>query len=113
MMTDHERPGALGIKADWDNIMILDLLERPEQIQLVVNAADLKEMFLTWVDEWQNKQQKPEEKYLSREEVCDLLSVTKPTLWRWAKRGYLIPVKVGNRPLYRQSDIEKLMTKEG
>lgn len=80
---------------------------------LVLNKNDLQELVFSLLDEWQSKQQqKPEEKYLSREEVCELLSVTKPTLWRWAKRGYLMPVKVGNRPLYRQSDIDKLMQED-
>lgn len=93
---------------------MLDLVNNPRQFQLVVNAADLKEMFLSWVEDWQEKQsrQEKEEKFLTREEVCGLLNVTKPTLWRWQKKKYLTPVKVGNRPLYRQSDIEKLMQED-
>ena len=81
---------------------------------LVVDRAILRETFLSFVDEWESKKkaEAKEEKLLTREEVCDQLAVTKPTLWRWAKRGYLVPVKVGNRPLYRQSDILKLMTKD-
>ena len=31
---------------------------------------------------------------LTREEVAELLNVTKPTLWRWEKAGYLIPTNV-------------------
>ena len=78
---------------------------------LVLNKNDLQELVFLLLDDWQKKQskQEKEEKFLSREEVCDLLNVTKPTLWRWAKRGYLVPVKVGNRPVYKKSDIDKLM----
>lgn len=80
---------------------------------LLVSASDLKD-FALYLLEYTRKQvaDNETEKLLSREEVCDQLAVTKPTLWRWAKRGYLVPVKVGNRPLYRQSDILKLTTKE-
>lgn len=90
--------------------MILDLIHKPEQVQLVVNAADLKEMFLSWLEDWQEKQsqREKEDKYLTREDVCAILGVTKPTLWRWQKKGYFIPVKVGNRSFYRQSDIDRL-----
>ncbi len=80
---------------------------------LVIDRATLKEVFMEFVEEWQQTQTQQEEKYLLREDVCNQLGVTKPTLWRWAKRGYLVPIKVGNRPLYRQSDIDTLMKKEG
>ena len=36
-------------------------------------------------------------------DVCDT------TLWHWAKKNYLKPVKVGNKVRYRQSDIQKIL----
>jgi len=31
------------------------------------------------------------------------------TLWRWEKAGYLIPVRIGTRVFYRQSDLDRLI----
>ena len=44
-------------------------------------------------------------------EVAELLNVTKPTLWRWEKAGYLVPKKVGKRVLYLKSDVERMLQK--
>jgi len=50
---------------------------------------------------------------LTRDEVTELLNVTKPTLWRWEKAGYLIPKKVGKRVLYIRSEVEEMVRKGG
>ncbi|MBQ4519625.1 MAG: helix-turn-helix domain-containing protein [Bacteroidaceae bacterium] len=50
---------------------------------------------------------------LTREEVAELLNVTKPTLWRWEKAGYLIPKKIGKRVLYLRSEVEEMVRKGG
>lgn len=47
-----------------------------------------------------------EEKYLSSNEVCKLLNVSKPTLWRWEKIEYLIPIRVGGKIRYKLSEVE-------
>ncbi len=83
------------------------------EMLLVVSQADLRELFLEWAAEWQQQQQQQPETYLSADEACAVLNVSKPTMWRWQKKGYLTPVKVGRRTLYRQSDITQLMSKEG
>lgn len=74
---------------------------------------DLKAIFEEWKNEQSEKerkqaQQKEKEQYLTAEEACQLLRVTKPTLWRWHKENYLVPVKVGRKNYYRQSDIDAL-----
>ena len=46
---------------------------------------------------------------MTQTEVCDYLGVSKSTLWRWEKIGYLIPsTRMGSRPMYRKSDVEKI-----
>ena len=113
-MTAQERPREQTDKAEW----VITMNNTASLIQggstlLVINQADLREMFLSWVEEWQNTNREQEEKFLTRDEVCDKLNVTKPTLWRWKRSGYLVPIKVGSRPLYKQSDIDKLVNQEG
>ena len=50
-----------------------------------------------------------QEKYLTKEEVKKMCDVCDTTLWHWAKKNYLKPVKVGNKVRYRQSDIQKIL----
>lgn len=49
------------------------------------------------------------ENLLSTEEVRAIFHVQKSSLWVWAKRGYLKPIKLGNKNYYRQSDINELL----
>lgn len=49
------------------------------------------------------------EKYLTKEEVKKMCDVCDTTLWHWAKKNYLKPVKVGNKVRYRQSDIQRIL----
>lgn len=50
--------------------------------------------------------QKPE-KMFTRDEVCALLGISKPTLWARTKAGDLRCTKVGRRVLYKESDIKQ------
>ena len=49
------------------------------------------------------------EVYLTHKEVAEMLGVSKSTLWRWNKSGYLCHTKCGRKPFYKKSDIDKLM----
>lgn len=50
--------------------------------------------------------------YLTREQVIAKLNIVPSTLWRWNKRGYLIPVKVGGENRYRSTDIDRILEGE-
>lgn len=52
------------------------------------------------------------ETYLSTEKVREMLSVSVTTLWRWEKRGYLVPISYGGQKRYKRSDIEKILEGE-
>lgn len=78
------------------------------QIQLVLNKADLKELFLEWKEESELNRKKETETLLTPDEVASKYRISKVTLWRWAKDGLLKPVKMGRKSFYRQSDIERV-----
>lgn len=78
------------------------------QIQLVLNKADLKELFLEWKEESELNRKKETEPLLTPDEVASKYRISKVTLWRWAKDGLLKPVKMGRKSFYRQSDIERV-----
>ena len=108
-------PRALRGKVDWlYNMNITQLMQAGANVQLVVNAADLKELFNEWQDERDAMQQEPkEDTMLSADEAATLLNVTSVTLWRWGKIGYLKPVKAGRKVFYWKSSISNLLKKEG
>lgn len=78
------------------------------QIQLVLNKADLKELFLEWKEESELNRKKETETLLTPDEVASKYRISKVTLWRWAKDGLLKTVKMGRKSFYRQSDIERV-----
>ena len=59
------------------------------QIQLVLNKADLKELFLEWKEESELNRKKETETLLTPDEVASKFRISKGTLWRWAKDGLL------------------------
>ena len=78
-------------------------------ISVCVTLADLKEFVSELVAEAVAKpQQEREEKFLSVDEVCEILHVSSNTLWRWGKTGYLNSIKVGRKTMYRLNDIDNL-----
>lgn len=96
----------------------MDLLKNAANVQLVVNANDLRAIVNEWQQEKAEKDEQlrnaqKKEEYLRPDEVCDILKVTKPTLWRWAKLGYLQPVKVGHKNYYRKTDVDALIARKG
>ena len=78
------------------------------QIQLVLNKADLKELFLEWKEESELNRKKETETLLTPDEVASKYRISKVTIWRWAKEGLIKPVKMGRKSFYRQSDIERV-----
>ena len=88
-------------------------MNQGNNVQLVINAADLKELFMAWQEERDNqlRNQETEDVLLSADEVATKFEVTKVTLWRWEKNGYLVPRKVGRKPYYWQSQVDALLKK--
>ena len=74
----------------------------------ILNMADLKELFLNWQEEMNQKSLKVESPLLTPDEVASKYRISKVTLWRWAKDGLLKPVNMEINSIYRQSDIERV-----
>lgn len=94
---------------------VQEILKQGNNVQLVINAADLKDLFMSWQDERDSQLhavQEAEDVSLTPDQVATKLGVTRVTLWRWEKSGYLVPRKVGRKPFYLQSQVERLLRKE-
>ena len=52
----------------------------------------------------------PEEKILTRDEVCKLLNITKSTLWKRTKTGKIQSYGQGRRVYYKRSEVMESLT---
>jgi predicted DNA-binding transcriptional regulator AlpA len=50
-----------------------------------------------------------EETYLTKADVKHLCGICDATVWHWQKRGYLSPIRIGRKVMYRKSDIDKII----
>lgn len=91
---------------------IKELMNSGAQVNVTVSLMDLKEFALELIEEGKRMgtSTKKEDVKLSAEEASKRLHVTKNTLWRWEKNGYLVPAgRIGNRPVYLQSQIDAMV----
>ena len=89
---------------------IENILSSNANVQLVINVADLREYSLSLIDEIlaKKEERKPQESYITTNEVAKRLGVDLSTLWRWQKSNYLVPIRIGGRKRFRLSDIERI-----
>ena len=50
------------------------------------------------------------ESYLTPKQVSEMLGVNLSTLWRYAKRKYLVPIEVAGKRKYKMSEIKKILS---
>lgn len=98
------------------NKMMLNYDFSSENISLTIKAEDLK-TFAQYIITQTKKELEDyvfaqnNEQHISRERASEMLDVDKVTLWRWAKRNYLVPITVGGKKRYKMSDINRILQK--
>ena len=98
--------------------ILYELLQETPNIKIEISLGNLLEAIdyaskRTHTEREREKQLKADaETLISRIETAEMLNVTTMTLGRWAKVGYLVPVKVGAKVYYRLSDINTIKGKE-
>lgn len=95
---------------------IQELINTTPNVSITIGANDLIGCFRAAIkeakEEWEATcQARKTENYVSLAEASKLLRVDKSTLWRWSKTGYLLPIEVGGKRLYKQSDIDRILHK--
>ena len=91
-----------------------DILSSGANVSITVTADDLRVFLAEVAQEVMNKEKaaqaaKNDVEMLNQAQVCSYLGVSKATVWRWEKIGYLRPAtRMGARPMYLKSEIEKL-----
>ena len=93
---------------------ISEILSSCVNVSTKVTADDLRVFLAEVAQEVMNKEKaaeaaKNDVEMLNQAQVCSYLGVSKATVWRWEKIGYLRPAtRMGARPMYLKSEIEKL-----
>ena len=96
--------------SDGRNAIIMtttsDVKDLAREVARVV-IAELKPFINEGANQISNKD------YLTANEVCEIVGVSKPTLWRWANNGYLTPIMVGAGKCkvrkFRTIDIKRIL----
>lgn len=75
---------------------------------IFLNGITLQQFFDGLIPLLQNQQvlqQLPENDLMTRDEVCKMLSFNKTSLWKHTKSGKLTSYGIGNRVLYKRSEV--------
>jgi len=99
-------------------MQIAELLQTNANISLTITLEDLRTYSNELIQSTKKELEaeviaQQNESYLTRLETCDYLKVDQSTLFRWAKRGYLMPLEVGGRRMYRMSDLKRILNGGG
>ena len=91
-----------------------DILSSGANVSITVSADDLR-VFLAEVAQQVINQEKAAQaakndvEMLNQAQVCSYLGVSKATVWRWEKIGYLRPsTRMGSRPMYLKTEVERI-----
>ena len=93
---------------------IQDLLNNGANVSITVSAEDLRVFFAEVAQQVINQEKaaqaaKNDVEMLNQAQVCSYLGVSKATVWRWEKIGYLRPAtRMGSRPMYNKTDVERI-----
>ncbi|KAA6329747.1 hypothetical protein EZS27_021468 [termite gut metagenome] len=95
---------------------LIELAKQCPDVNITFKAGELIEV----IDYCINKTRKELEQlindantetYPSADKTAKILDVNRSTLWRWQKRGYLVPIEIGGKRRYKMSDINKILNK--
>lgn len=93
---------------------ILNLLTSDTNFNITIQKADLLDFANFMINKTKTELEaeviaKNSERYVPRLEACDILKIDQATAWRWAKRGYLVPIEVGGKRMYKLSDLTRIL----
>ena len=90
-----------------------DLVEHGADITVAIKIGDLLLFADNLIQRAKNELATPpatvnEDKLVTADELCRMLNIKKPTLYKWQRQGYIAPVHIGGRSFYRHSDISEI-----
>lgn len=96
---------------------IKTILESGANITVSLNIEDLREWHKEVIQDTKREIEQTiladkAETYPGPRQVSEILNVDVSTLWRWKKRGYLVPVEIGGKRRYKMSEVKALLNGE-
>ena len=93
---------------------LYDLLNDNSSLNVTVNAGQLIEVIDYAVSKTRKELELQitdanTETYPSPDQVAKMLDIDRSSLWRWAKKGYLVPLSVGGKRRYKMSDVKRIL----
>jgi len=94
------------------------ILNSPDapKISLVVGPKDLGQFAKQVADQtaqsllkgYKKEPEQETEKLLTADEVCQRLNISRQTLYKWGKKGWINPVKLGYAVRWRETDVKAI-----
>lgn len=97
------------------NVMsINELIKSGANVTLAVSVSDLREWHREVIADTRKELEEviisdKAETYPTAKQVSEILGVDLSTLWRWEKKGYLVPSNVGGKRRYKMSDVKQIL----
>jgi len=99
-----------------DLSLLKDNPEFAKRVRLEVTGADLlafgESIQKKAIEEEKNTPKEVEE-YMTPQQFAEALHISLVTLWSWDKKRITRPLRIGNKKLYRRSDLEKILQSNG
>lgn len=99
-----------------DATLMQTIIEGNPAITISVNAADLRNVVVEIVKQERERikeaiEMSRELPTMTRSQAAKALNIHVNTLDRWAADGYITPVKIGTKVLYKASEIDNLLAR--
>lgn len=82
-----------------------------EKVTITFGVKEIAKQVLSEIQE-QGIYTKTTADLVTDKQARQIVSVTRNTLYRWEKIGYLTPVRIGAKRMYRISDLEAILNGE-
>lgn len=86
--------------------------KQTEKVVIEIGVSEITKRVISEIQEQRKFNKSIDEEFLTANQTADFLKVDKSSLWRFEKSGYLVPVRVGSKRMYRISDLEAILNGE-
>lgn len=93
---------------------LAELIKEVPNLSIYVTVADLLAFHRTVIADTKRELEEivisdKAETYPTPKQVSEILNVDLSTLWRWSKRGYLVPITIGGKRRYKMSEVKAIL----
>lgn len=91
-----------------------EIIQSGANVTLAISANDLREWHKEVIGDTKRELEQAviadkAETYISAKQVSEMLNIDLSTLWRWEKRGYLVPAKIGGKRRYKYTEVKSIL----